>query len=31
MRGARRVELGKGRWYWDLMPGHKSGERVAAA
>ena len=31
MRGARRVELGKGRWYWDLMPGHKSGEKVAAA
>jgi len=28
MRGARRVELGKSRWYWDLMPGRKSGERV---
>lgn len=30
MRGARKVELGKGRWYWDLMPDHKFGERVAA-
>jgi len=30
MRGARRIELGKGRWCWDLMPDHKFGERVAA-
>ena len=25
-RGARRVEVGDGRWYWDLRPSYRSGE-----
>lgn len=29
-QGARRVNLGEGRWYWDLMPGYKFGEKIEA-
>jgi len=29
-QGARRVKLTGGRWYWDLMPSHGQGEKIAA-
>ncbi|MEM2868059.1 MAG: hypothetical protein QXR84_06225 [Candidatus Bathyarchaeia archaeon] len=29
-QGARRVKLTGGRWYWNLMPSHGQGEKIAA-
>jgi len=30
-QGARKVVVDGGRWYWDLKPGHRFGERVESA